>query len=255
MGIFSGYLILSDLDDTFRGNEHSIREHSKAIRYFTENGGRFSFATGRGASHIQSQAFFSLVNAPGCMFNGSYIYDFPTDTYLRRSYLDFTAGDFADMLTALDVPLSQLHVPTEPFLSVNKDDLAHLPPEIRSFRAMKLVTVFGSPELAERYLSILSAQPLVSSCYASRSWDVGIEFTPADATKGTALDFIKHHLGDIHTAVGVGNYYNDIPLLQHADIGVAVANAPQEVQRSADLVVPACNDFGLCALIDYLKCR
>lgn len=45
---FEGYLIVSDLDGTFLGKQSRIVERNvEAVRYFTENGGLFTFATGR----------------------------------------------------------------------------------------------------------------------------------------------------------------------------------------------------------------
>lgn len=248
-------MILSDLDDTFRGGPGTVEEHSKAIRYFTENGGKFSFATGRGAAYVKRQDFYGLVNAPGCLFNGGYVYDFAADTYLRKTFLPFTVGQFVDAIKPHGLPVAQLHVPFDSFVCAEGEDIYNLPENVREFTAMKVVTVLRTQEDAAAYRAMYRDIPLLRDTYISRSWDVGVEFTASNGTKGHALDFIKAYLGNIHTAVGVGNYDNDVPLLQHADIGVAVANAPEEVQQAADLVVPACNEFGLCALIDILESK
>ena len=45
---FQGMLLLSDMDGTILNDKKEISQENKdAVRYFTENGGYFSLATGR----------------------------------------------------------------------------------------------------------------------------------------------------------------------------------------------------------------
>ena len=50
MKIFSGYLICSDVDGTFSVNTVTVKNNIEAVKYFTQNGGRFTIATGRTAA-------------------------------------------------------------------------------------------------------------------------------------------------------------------------------------------------------------
>lgn len=67
------------------------------------------------------------------------------------------------------------------------------------------------------------------------------------------MDFIKVGLKDVHTAIGIGDFDNDLKLIEHADIGVAVGNAVDEVKRSADWIVKPYNEGSLKDLIDKLE--
>ena len=255
MGIFDGYLILSDLDDTFRSGPGTVEKHSDAIRYFTANGGSFGFATGRGHEFLKQQDFFDLVNAPCSLYNGAYIYDYRTGSFLRKEALPFTVGEFVDAIAPFDPPISELWVYDRDITSFVGDEIYNMPNDVRNITALKLVTVLRSREYAENWRSHFIGIPLLENAFVTRSWRVGVEFTALSATKGHALDFIKDYLGNIHTTVGVGNFDNDIPLISHANIGFAVANAPEEVQKAADIILPACNEFGLCDLIDILETK
>ena len=67
-----------------------------------------------------------------------------------------------------------------------------------------------------------------------------------------ALEYIKNYLGDIHTTVGVGNYENDLPLLEHADIAATPASGLQLLQKEADILLPICNEGAVRSLIEHL---
>ena len=62
MGKFDGVLFFSDYDDTLYNYRLAVSpENRAAIRYFQENGGRFSVATGRA---WLAEAVFSAFAAP-----------------------------------------------------------------------------------------------------------------------------------------------------------------------------------------------
>ena len=47
--------------------------------------------------------------------------------------------------------------------------------------------------------------------------------------------------------ITVGNYYNDLDMLQHAAVGIAVANAVDDVKKACDIVTKADNNQGVVA--------
>lgn len=72
MGIFSDVLLTSDFDRTLTGPDARIPERNlTAIRYFMENGGRFTINSGR--SMMTYAPYFDTlpVNAPQLLYNGS----------------------------------------------------------------------------------------------------------------------------------------------------------------------------------------
>lgn len=53
MGIFDGYLLVSDMDGTLLNSNGKLsEENKKAIEYFVDNGGQFTLATGRMLPYI-----------------------------------------------------------------------------------------------------------------------------------------------------------------------------------------------------------
>ena len=79
-----------------------------------------------------------------------------------------------------------------------------------------------------------------------------MEFNFRTGTKGQALLFLKEYLGNIHTAIGVGDQGNDMPLLECADIAVAPENATPEIKEKADFIVKHAKDCAIRDLIEKL---
>ena len=72
---FENKLIVSDIDGTFFDDDMNIADRNiDAINYFKENGGHFTFATGRNEITIPPDVM-KIANAPIVCCNGSYIYD------------------------------------------------------------------------------------------------------------------------------------------------------------------------------------
>ena len=90
MGKFDGVLFFADYDDTLYNSAHTVAEEDRAaIRYFMENGGYFSIATGRAHRTFTPQIEKENIpfNAPVVLSNGAAIYDYASDRYLLESSL------------------------------------------------------------------------------------------------------------------------------------------------------------------------
>ena len=78
-----------------------------------------------------------------------------------------------------------------------------------------------------------------------------LEITHQEATKGQALRFLAEKQGIARESiVAIGDSYNDVDMLRFAGLGVAVANAPEDVKKAADLVTRANTDDGVAAFIE-----
>lgn len=78
----------------------------------------------------------------------------------------------------------------------------------------------------------------------------GLDITAGGATKHTAaLEYMKM-LGLLpEEVVGVGDGYNDYPLLTACGIRVAMGDAPEEVKDIADMIAPSWEEHGLAEAI------
>ncbi len=70
----------------------------------------------------------------------------------------------------------------------------------------------------------------------------------ADATKASAINRLKEQTG-VEKVVAFGDNLNDIPMLQAADVAVAVENALPEVKEIADIVIGPNTDDSVAKFI------
>lgn len=78
-----------------------------------------------------------------------------------------------------------------------------------------------------------------------------VEITDKRATKGNALLALCRHLGiSPEQVLALGDGINDIPMLRVAGLGVAMANAFEEVRAAADYITLSNNESGVAAAID-----
>jgi len=80
------------------------------------------------------------------------------------------------------------------------------------------------------------------------------EITQAHVTKWSGLSFLADLIGVTHHSIcAVGDELNDLTMIKHAGIGVAMGNAKPELQRQADWICGNHDDNGLLKVIDYIK--
>lgn len=254
MGKFDGMLICSDYDWTFFGGGAET-ENARAVRYFTENGGRFTFATGRTVDFMRKNPYFDIVNAPACLFNGALVYDYASEKILRERRLPYGVKEFTKALPNGLSGFRKTVIYGDAFeREAEYNSFAEAAEDLGDFKPLKILCVFEAPEASLSFKAECEALSFFGEgTYISRSWGPGVEFNAADGTKGDAAVFIKKHLGNINTLIGIGDYENDLPLVEYADIGAAVGNAVDCLKQKADIVTVPCEKYGLKELINNLE--
>lgn len=266
MGKFTGYLICTDCDGTLTYEPGKVSdENAQAIKYFQEEGGLFTLATGRFPDHAELFKDKIQMNAPMVSLNGTLLYDTdrkelvhkwgtPTEeffnllSYVQNNYPEvwsyWVNGEITDgTFGSVEYNLAE-HQPNDGSL---KEALEKFPKEM-------LKMVISAP--AE---IIVKLQKDLKYRYGDKfrfdtSWPEGLEIQRIDSGKGVAVQYMKKHLAmDIHTTVGVGDYENDITLLECSDIGYAVANAIESVKDIADKVTVSNQENALAAVIKDLE--
>ena len=257
MGKFDGFLICSDVDGTFRSGGDAEKVNSEAVRYFTENGGRFTFATGRMIGNLRESGIADIANAPLCLCNGGIIFDNDKSLNVFECHNEFTVKEFCDIIKGYDDITLYIFksADNESSFNINIADIPYQSEELLNSYPIKIVCVFKDPGKADEFKEFALNNPFFKNTAITKSWPVGVEFNSIHSTKGTAIRFIKEYLGNIHTSIGIGDYENDIPMIRSADIGVAVGNALECVKNEADIIVKPAWEYALKDLINIIESK
>ena len=110
--------------------------------------------------------------------------------------------------------------------------------------------VFADMELRKETWNRLKALGLASVTAATTK---NIEITSLYATKAKALEKLCEVLGFTReNVVAMGDGDNDMPMIQFAGIGVAMANGEKHIKQAADIIADDCNDFGAAKILEQI---
>lgn len=102
------------------------------------------------------------------------------------------------------------------------------------------ITPFFNPEEEKEFL------PLVHHCEFGRWHPAFVDITALGNTKQNGIDeFIKRFGFTLEETMAFGDGGNDIGMLRHAGIGIAMGNANDEVKAAADYVTASVDEDGI----------
>lgn len=256
---YDGILICSDIDCTATSSGGTIsQENIDAVKYFIQNGGAFTFVSGRHPREMISIKDQFGIQIPLLALNGSVIYDFNKREYIYSELLDESANEPFDYI-----------VNTYPELMsevlVKKQDHAYEFIKGERLTLEEIIDIFHSVEKNEVFFNIESEEVaknlrhelLKNEKYTQkldfvRSWPRCLEILPINGNKGSGVRVLKEYLGNITKTVCIGDYENDISMIKYADIGYAVANACDELKDAADKITVSRNESALSKIISEL---
>ena len=288
MGKFDGILICTDCDGTLTDGEGRISaENARAIKYFQDNGGRFTLATGRFPRHALTFSDSVRVNAPIVGLNGVWLYDLDKEETI--SYTPMVSNRAYDVLEYINNNWKGVW---EYWINYNGDESACYKPFEDKFESESLKTDIDFERICEKihdkhdvgerkvfeYLKnnidrdiakivFVMPEDMLPKMQADlkdkfgteynfdSSWPNGLEMQWIESSKGKAVEVLKKHLKNVTTVVCVGDYENDISMLKIADVSYAVSNATDEVKSVATRITVSNNDSALAHIIEELDTK
>ena len=116
----------------------------------------------------------------------------------------------------------------------------------------KLQAIVGEPALLPQLHSLASVLP--GDCVGQFSYETYLEIIHQGVDKATALLTLGEQLGIAPSEmIAIGDMDNDIAMLHMAALGIAMGNAPVNVQAEADWVTDTNNRDGVAVAIERLK--
>jgi len=113
--------------------------------------------------------------------------------------------------------------------------------------------IVDSPDQILKHIEVLGPQVEQLGVRITESEPEYLEFMLEGATKGTAIEKLADHLGLGQTEVAaIGDYLNDVEMLQWAGTSAAVANAHEATKNSAKYIVSSNDAGGVAEFIDEI---
>lgn len=274
MGLFEGCLLASDIDGTLFSNGSLPQINLEKIKYFVDEGGVFSLATGR--IPITSAKVFEAIGGvgPSVFANGGLIYDLSTDTVLHSVNVPPKGRQMVkEVLETLPEVGIEAHTDGEILViretEETKDHKKYLNIEAKCIDYENALlynwnkALYLTEDEEKRQALHRIAQKYESSCHFAESSVVYkgkkrtyLEQVARGVTKGTGLETLRDIFGIKEGCLfAIGDYYNDVPMLAIADVAAAPKGAPDDIKNTVDVVVESAENGAVADFIDYLTKR
>lgn len=263
----SDYIIISDVDGTLLPYGGEIpRRNIEALERFTAKGGKFSIATGRSRELTEEFVKTLPVNAPCVLYNGGGLYDYDKKEFYMQMFLPESAKKDVETICK-DMPgasvlviadSSYYHVSQEiPFALANFTDTHRMYMKealINSITSQWYKVLFSTSEEDTPVLDKYIAGSNFNGIRFVRTNPTLLELLPAAANKGFAIEkLVELGLFKREGIAAVGDFYNDVEMIEYAAIGAATAEAPDDVKAKADFITGPCDNGAVADLVEYIE--
>lgn len=254
-------LIVSDFDGTLVDRSITITPKvSAAIKKWQQAGNIFTIATGRQYLMIKKECDrVGLIN-PVVVRGGAEIVDPKTGEVIYSSLIKKESAErLINMLREkgfkLSIEIDDIYY-TDFYYDERFKDFIRID-AVENFQFMDIPKIIascptGSP-LFEQMHEIIKEFPELHMAQVKLYDGIGWDITAANATKHIGVLELMKILGvRREETVGVGDDYNDFPLLEACGLKVAMGNAVEELKAIADITVPTQQEDGVAVLIEKL---
>ncbi len=265
MGIFSGCLLVSDIDGTLLHDNIIPQNNFDAINFFKSEGGLFTVASGRGPSVGKQIAKDLGVNAPVLFSNGSIVYDVWEDKVIHADYLSEECKDlvkkvvenFSDIgaevnlidkiITVNDNATTRWHR--------NYDGFKYIPytcDEAKELQWVKTLFMTDDQELLAKVKEFMAGIKPQSAEYIVTS-PIFYEVHVGGVNKALNLPKLLSMLGiSADKLFTIGDYYNDVELVKAGAVGAFTCDAPNDIKPLAKFITKSVKCGAVADFINYL---
>lgn len=264
-------LLVVDIDGTISGQSNDVSETVKQA-IASVQGKKIPVAIATGRMYRSALRFHQEINStlPLLAYQGAWIQD-PADQKIYR-HLSVSREKAHQLLNYFEQPqlrsLLSVHFYINDQLYVRE-----VTPETQTYAARsniipiavgdlrqvlidheptKVLAMSDDTSLINELLGNLRRQYTPAELYMTTSVPTFFEATNPAVNKGTAVRYIAEELLGLQSTnvMTIGDNFNDLEMLQYAGIGVAMGNAPPEVQAIAKWVAPTVEEDGAAVAIE-----
>lgn len=255
-------LVISDFDGTLVKADGEIsEENKKAIADYSAAGGAFAISTGRLPAGILPRARELGLKGLVCCCQGAIVIDIESGDVVFEDRLslqstikackkmeefdlhihlydlwDYYSNKDDEALTFYEqaVRRKAIRITDEPLSAFAKRK------EMRAYKLLAMVEEEKSKSIVKEL-----EKADIDGCTLTQSGSFLVEIVNKAYSKATAVEFLANHYGvPVEKTLTIGDQLNDIPMIERAGFGVAVANADEALKNVADFVSDKTNEEG-----------
>lgn len=240
-----------DIDGTLISfKTHSIPQSTiEALNLAKEKGHKLFISTGRARMIIDN---LGDIDFDGYItMNGSYCFADEQEIIYKSSIPRKDVETLAYIVDKEQIPCV--------FVEETQMSICNGTPEIDNFYRQLNITPFPSITIEEAVAKEMfqitpfitveqeaAFMPLLTHCEAGRWFPTFVDIVAKDNSKQRGIDeIIRHFNFDLKDTMSFGDGGNDISMLRHAAIGVAMGNAEDHVKQFADHVTDSVDEDGI----------
>jgi len=258
-------IIALDVDGTLLRDDHVLTTATReAVREAAGRGAEIVLCTGRGPSN--SLPVLEALGLSGTVIthNGAATIDAAERSVLHQYKLDTTeiqrfiaycreGGHHFDVNTAFDLLVENEPSPEAAAMyqgyqvtPILRNAAEPLPQELVKF------TIFGPKASLDEVEAAWNGW--THQLQHIRSGDFFIDVQHPEASKGRALEKLANLRGVSRSRVlAIGNYFNDVGMIEFAGLGIAMGNSPEGVKQAANALTRSNAEDGVAhALREYV---
>jgi len=258
-------MVVSDLDGTLLSEDHRLTDEVvDAIRQFTSQGGKFTFATGRPLLTVRSVVERLDPDLPFILCNGAVIAD--RNRIWEKSLLSLSGlegllreADSRGLTVLLfydhEVRIMRRTPDAEAF-EIKEETRCVLAERNRDrWLEVQKIILMGDIETSKS-LWHKHAEGFREQYSVFQSEHNFWEIMPANQSKGAALRRLMNFMNlRPQEVLAIGNQMNDLDMLQTAGIGAAVANSHPLLKEEADYVCTRSYGEGVIEVLEKFCLR
>lgn len=263
-------LLVVDIDGTIAGKSNNVSNAVKqALTQVQNQGIPVAIATGR--MYRSAIRFHQQVNSnlPIIAYQGAWIQD-PT-TNQRHRHLPVQRSIVEEVLDFLEQPdllkLLSVHfyINDELYVREITEETAWYaqrsgikPIAVGDLRKTldteptKILALTPEQEVTDYLLTSLRDRYQTNQLYLTKSVSTFFEAAHPQVNKGGAVRYLAEEMLQLkpENVMTIGDNFNDVEMIEYAGIGVAMGDAPPQVQSLADWVAPSVEEDGVAIAIE-----
>lgn len=264
--IFEGYILASDMDGTLINSKKEVSEENrKAIKYFVDNGGLFTLATGRMVQAVRGFVDDLSIECPVMLHNGAKIYDFRNGQVIKEHFIEEERKKaikrFYENNPHIGVEIFANEIAyvyrrcefTKRYDSHKDYKVVYgLPDEVWNEKWVKVLLIGEKEELDAAEKDFKENYDKGNNSF--RSGTNYLDIVANGISKGRSLEELVNALKfNPEKVLAVGDNMNDVEMIEYANYGFCVENGLSIVKEKADFIAPSNDEDAIAYIIKWLE--